>query len=729
MQTPILFRLLWLSQCLLLVSASRFALVERASASAVPTPISVAPSQNWDGDDGPWSSFTLQVGTPIQDVRVFVSSEISTTWVVETEGCTVGDNTCINGRGLLFNPNSSSTWSQYGFYELGAEQNLASTGDARYGNDTVGLGIQGSGGPTLPDQVIGAFSTDDFYLGFFGVNPASTNFTQQEQGEASYMTTLKNQNLIPSLSFGYTAGNKYRLKEVLGSLTLGGVDTGLFTPNTLSIPFAPQEGRSLLVGIQSISSVDQNGTTSNLLSSGIMAFVDSTEPQIWLPVEACQAFETAFGLTYNDTNGLYLVDDALHTQLQAQNASVTFTLGSTASGGETINITLPYDSFDLLLTPPAANLSSNTKYFPLRRADNETQYTLGRTFLQESYLTVDWERQNFSISECLFSENYQQTLVAIQPPNDTTSSGSSSTGKTVGIAVGVVVGVLVIAAAVGVFLWKKRQAKRRESEKERAEKAKMLDNDMEDQHRQGFKQELGVDNEHQRFEMQGSTPEEKAKAEAAQAQWIDEKARYPGERSDVAEVAGGDVFRSEVAAGDVSRPELPSSHGEPLRPFHELYDPSAPPAELPGDSVGEMEGSSPALSNQPSVSSSRRKSSNRYNPGSPLSQSSGRLSLANRVSRGKRQSRDSPPILHTTAPTPPPKSTSGPSSPPPSVRPTSRRIPSNDMYSPLSNEDVMSPDNAETAVRGGPYVFSPISPASPEASRGGIWARMTGGKK
>lgn len=645
-----------------------------------------------------------------------------------TEGCTVGDTTCSNGRGLLFNPNASSTWSQYGFFGLGAEQNLGSTGSARYGNDTVGLGIQGSGGPSLPDQIVGAYSVDDFYLGFFGVNPASTNFSKQDRGEASYMTTLKNQNLIPSLSFGYTAGNKYRLKQVLGSLTLGGVDSGRFMPNNLSIPLAPQEGRSLLVVIQSISSVDQNGTTNDLLPSGaIEAFVDSTEAQIWLPVDACEAFETAFGLTYNDTNGFYLVDDALHTQLQAQNASVTFTLGNTTNGGEAVNITLPYASFDLLLTPPAANLTSNTKYFPLRRADNDTQYTLGRTFLQEAYLTVDWERQNFSISECVFPENMQETLVAIQSPRDMTSSGGSSTGKTVGIAVGVVVGVLVIAAAIGVYLWKKHQAKR-ESEKEKAEKAKMLDNDIEDQHRQGFKQELGVDNEHQRFEMQGSTPEEaKAKAEAAQAQWIDEKARYPGERPGMAEVAGGDVSRSEVAAGDVSRPELPSSHGGPLRPFHELYDPSAPPAELPGDAVGELEGSTPALSGQPSFSSSRRTSSNRNNPGSPLSQSSGRLSLADRV-RGKRQSRDSIPSLHTTAPIPPPKSAAGPSSPPPSVRPTSRRVPSNDIYSPLSNEDMASPGNVGPAVRGGPTVFSPVSPASPEASRGGIWGRMIGKK-
>ena len=594
---------------------------------------------------------------------------------------------------------------------MGAEENLGSTSNARYGNDTVGLGIQGSGGPSLPNQIVAAYSTDDFYLGFFGVNPDSTNFTQQEQGRASYMTTLKNQNLIPSLSFGYTAGNKYRLKQVLGSLTLGGVDSGRFTPNNLSIPFAPQKGRSLLVGIQSISSVDQKGATSNLLPTGIMAFVDSTEAQIWLPMEACQAFEKAFGLTYNATNGYYLVDDALHSRLQTQNASVTFTLGSTVSGGETVNITLPYNSFDLLLTPPVANLTSNIKYFPLRRADNETQYTLGRTFLQEAYLAVDWERQNFSISACSFSENTQQNLVAIQSPSNKTTSGGSSTGKTVGIAVGVVVGVLVIAAAIGVFFWKKHQAKR-EAEREEAEKAKMIEKDVEDQQRQGFKQELGVGHEYQRFEMQGSTPEEaKAKAEAAQAHWIDEKGQYHLGRSGVAEASGGDVSRSEVAAGDVSRSELP---GATTRPFHEMYDPSTPPAELPGDpvGVGELEAYTPALSNQPSVSSSRRRSNI---PGSPLSQSSGRLSLANRV-RGKRQSRGS---IHGSAPTPP--LAINPSLPPPSVRPASRRVPSNEIYSPLSNEDTMAPDNAGMAGGGGGR-----SPTSAESSRGNIFARMFG---
>ena len=338
-----------------------------------------------DGDDGPWSSFTIQVGTPVQDVRVFVSSNNAATWVVLPAGCNVGDSDCSQNRGLAFNPNASSTWSLHGNYELSTEQNLNLSAGAIFGNDTLGLGIQGSGGPVLQNQVIGAFTDANFYLGYFGVNSAVINFTNAES-QPSYLTTLKDQNLIPSVSFGYTAGNQYRLKQVLGSLTLGGYDAGRFTPNGLSFPFADDSSRSLMVGVQSISSTDQTGTNSVLLASGdgFMTYVDSTVAQIWLPLKACQAFEEAFGITFDETSQLYLVNDSLHNQLQAQNSSVTFELGAGTSDGQTINITLPYDSFDLLVEPPTPGVANNTRYFPLRRAANESQYTIGRTFLQEA---------------------------------------------------------------------------------------------------------------------------------------------------------------------------------------------------------------------------------------------------------------------------------------------------------------------------------------------------------
>ena len=253
-----------------------------------------------------------------------------------------------------------------------------------FGNDTLGLGIQGSGGPLLEDQIVASYTDEDLYLGIFGLNPSSTNFSATDQGRPSYMSSLKSQNLIPSLSFGYTAGNQYRLKQVYGSLTLGGYDSSLFTPNPLTIPFADDPLRNLLVGIQSISAKDQGGKTSALLPTPVIAHVDSTIPMIWLPTEACKAFEEAFKLTWDEKSDLYLVNADLHDNLQRQNASVTFTLGAAVGGGQTIEIVLPYDSFDLLITPPFSSISKNQRYFPLRRASNEKQYTLGRTFLQEA---------------------------------------------------------------------------------------------------------------------------------------------------------------------------------------------------------------------------------------------------------------------------------------------------------------------------------------------------------
>ena len=167
-----------------------------------------------------------------------------------------------------------------------------------------------------------------------------------------------------------------------GSLTLGGYDQSRFTPNDVSFQFADDISRELVVGLQSITYSDSTTTNRVLLSEGILTFVDTTVPHIWLPKAACTAFENAFHLQYNSTINRYLVNNTLHTQLLQQNASISFLLGNDMSGGPTVSITLPYAAFDLYLGPPF--VSSTTGYFPLRRADNDTQYTLGRTFLQES---------------------------------------------------------------------------------------------------------------------------------------------------------------------------------------------------------------------------------------------------------------------------------------------------------------------------------------------------------
>ena len=138
-----------------------------------------------------------------------------------------------------------------------------------------------------------------------------------------------------------------------------------------------------MVGVQSISSTESNGKTTELLTSGILAFIDSTIPYIYLPLEVCQAFENAFGLEWDPVTELYLISSSEHSALVARNLNFTFTLGNTVDSGTTTNIVLPYAAFDLTVNSPVANVNESSSYFPLKRG-NDSQYTLGRTFLQEA---------------------------------------------------------------------------------------------------------------------------------------------------------------------------------------------------------------------------------------------------------------------------------------------------------------------------------------------------------
>ena len=114
----------------------------------------------------------------------------------------------------------------------------------------------------------------------------------------------------------------------------------------------------------------------------------------------------------------------------------TFTIADLPGSSNAVDIKIPYAGFNLQLSFPypglGANLSSPaTNYFPLRIAANSTQYTIGRTFLQEAYLTVDYERRNFSISQATFALDAltNTSLVGISRPSHGNSTGPASMSK------------------------------------------------------------------------------------------------------------------------------------------------------------------------------------------------------------------------------------------------------------------------------------------------------------
>ena len=106
-----------------------------------------------------------------------------------------------------FQTNQSSTWTGHGNYQLMTETYLGILSNGSYGLDTVGLGVEASTGLTSNRNVVAGVLAEPYYLGQIGLKSSNTTTVN---GTASFMAQLKNDNLIPSLSYGYTAGAIYR---------------------------------------------------------------------------------------------------------------------------------------------------------------------------------------------------------------------------------------------------------------------------------------------------------------------------------------------------------------------------------------------------------------------------------------------------------------------------------------------------------------------------------------
>lgn len=189
------------------------------------------------------------------------------------------------------------------------------------------------------------------------------------------------------------------------------------------------------------------------------ALIDFAEPQIWLPLSACDVVARAFNLTYDNSTDLYLIDSYTRARLLERNPSITFGLGQTANPGERINVVLPYSAFDQQASYPI--YANTTNYFPIRRAYNDTQYTLGRAFFQEAYVIIDYERGNFSVHQALFPMGNEQQIVPIPPKAMETIAKSgdspiSLSGKTIaGISIGSVA-LLIIAVFIAFWVFRRR---------------------------------------------------------------------------------------------------------------------------------------------------------------------------------------------------------------------------------------------------------------------------------
>ena len=118
---------------------------------------------------------------------------------------------CEANKGELFYKNASTTWEDVMIHALDLESHLDDSGSSDFGFDAHSLVSTTSGALSMNTQVVASSVTEHFYRGSWGINPRPANLSNFKKPLESLLSTLKQQNFIPSLSYGYTAGAHYSM--------------------------------------------------------------------------------------------------------------------------------------------------------------------------------------------------------------------------------------------------------------------------------------------------------------------------------------------------------------------------------------------------------------------------------------------------------------------------------------------------------------------------------------
>lgn len=355
-----------------------------------------------------------------------------------------------------------------------------------FGSTTIGIGPASKRSITLEQRVIAGTASKTLNLGLFGLSVKA--LTIPGIVDTTFIQTLADFALIPASGFSYTAGsfgigatwkspsssgysnqsstqeNSLTTRAIQPSLVLGGYDASRIDQKSiLEVNIANNNALSLTVSLYvdltsiTFSGSDEtwrNGTVDNLGSTAV--YIDSSIAQLWLPLSACRVFERVFGLTWNEDSELYLVNDTEHTRLKQLNTSVTFSLHSARHDSTVRNFTLSYAAFDLLITYPL--VPSTGYYFPLKRASSPEQFMLGRAFLQETHISVDYGAATFNISKAVNNNASQERLLSFPTQPNITAHETHNMGITTGAYAGIGVGVAAATVLVGLALlaWRMR---------------------------------------------------------------------------------------------------------------------------------------------------------------------------------------------------------------------------------------------------------------------------------
>lgn len=320
---------------------------------------------------------------------------------------------------------------------------------------------------------------------------------------------LKEDDEIPSASFGLHIGSTANGAVMSGSLVFGGYDKNRLVGDTLKLQGTFRDTIRLLdISIKVItggSPFDFGEVKRDLLTEGassnsrqgIDVLLEPCSPYLTLPKATCDNIAEHLPVTYDEGLGLYMwdVDDNQYDKIVRSPSVLSFDfMGS--SNTETITIDIPFRHLNLTLEPPL--VSTRAQYLPCSTGGDEDA-TLGRAFFQDAFLGGNWEQrvwwlgqapgpniqssaQIVSISSDTdviesSSNNWEESWSGIwkvseeetestSTPTPTPSSPSDndnddsgmSTGAMTGIGVGVGAAALLIIGGVAFWCWRRRRS-------------------------------------------------------------------------------------------------------------------------------------------------------------------------------------------------------------------------------------------------------------------------------
>jgi hypothetical protein len=193
-----------------------------ANNTTIPLPVEVEVSEAWDGIDGKWSTFKINLGDMNavglgQNFRVLPSTFSGITTVpVQSDNCKSDE--CAKQRGVeLYSSNQphgfsedlTLGWNRNGLYKVPLPDWWS---DRKFNGSLyqgyVGLGGSSKQSPILPGQWVMGVDSEELFMGSFGLAVGSVN--PGGDGSSTFLQTYNDSNQSPSLSYGYTAGASYR---------------------------------------------------------------------------------------------------------------------------------------------------------------------------------------------------------------------------------------------------------------------------------------------------------------------------------------------------------------------------------------------------------------------------------------------------------------------------------------------------------------------------------------